>query len=129
MLPCGFFVRQIKNLKNLKSFTKMSRCCNGPIQYKDFKAVKEDTRILTKVGITIIYRSHDRHLLSRGHHDHHRHCHCQAMESHKPVDGAFLTAASPGVVALFQVPLLVRGQVDEEDEVDEDDEDDAEDDD
>ena len=32
----------------------MSRCCNGPIQYKDFKAVKEDTRILTKVGITNI---------------------------------------------------------------------------
>jgi len=50
------------------------KCCNGPIQYKDFKAVKEDTRILTK-----------------------------AMESHKPLDGAFLTAASPGVVALFQV--------------------------
>ena len=37
-----------------------------------------------------------------------------------------MTAASPGVVALFQVPLLVRGQFDEEDEVDEDDEDDAE---
>ena len=48
------------------------------------------------------------------------------MESHKPLDGAFLTAASPGVVALFQVPLLVRGQFDEEDEVYEDDEDDAE---
>jgi len=50
------------------------KCCNGPIQYKDFKAVKEDTRILTK-----------------------------ALQSHKPLDGAFLTAASPGVVALFQV--------------------------
>jgi hypothetical protein len=25
------------------------------------------------------------------------------MEKNKPVDGAFLTAASPGVVALFQV--------------------------
>ena len=27
----------------------------------------------------------------------------QALQSHKPLDGAFLTAASPGVVALFQV--------------------------
>ena len=27
----------------------------------------------------------------------------QALDIHKPVDGAFLTAASPGVVALFQV--------------------------
>ena len=27
----------------------------------------------------------------------------QVMEKNKPVDGAFLTAASPGVVALFQV--------------------------
>ena len=45
------------------------------------------------------------------------------------MDGAFLTAASPGVVALFQVLLLVRGQFDEEDEVDENDaEDDDEDD-
>ena len=29
----------------------------------------------------------------------------QALQSHKPLDGAFLTAASPGVVALFQVVL------------------------
>ena len=27
----------------------------------------------------------------------------QALQSYKPLDGAFLTAASPGVVALFQV--------------------------
>lgn len=46
----------------------------GPIQYKDFHAVNEDMRIMNKV-----------------------------LETNKPVDGAFLTAASPGVVALFQV--------------------------
>jgi len=50
------------------------KCCVGPIQYKDFNAVNEDMRVMKKV-----------------------------MEKNKPVDGAFLTAASPGVVALFQV--------------------------
>jgi len=50
------------------------KCCVGPIQYKDFKAVNEDMRIMKKV-----------------------------LDTSKPVDGAFLTAASPGVVALFQV--------------------------
>ena len=29
----------------------------------------------------------------------------QALQSYKPLDGAFLTAASPGVVALLQVVL------------------------
>ena len=65
------------------------KCCVGPIQYKDFQAVNEDMRVMKKVGTkkskqTITETS-------------------QVMEKNKPVDGAFLTAASPGVVALFQV--------------------------
>jgi len=50
------------------------KCCTGPISYRDFTAVSQDTRILTK-----------------------------ALARHPPVDGGFLTAASPGVVALFQM--------------------------
>lgn len=50
------------------------KCCVGPITYKDYTAVTEDIRIIKK-----------------------------ALDIHKPVDGAFLTAASPGVVALFQI--------------------------
>ena len=70
---------------------------------------------------------HHHHLHHSDHHhhhhlhhsDHHHHLHhsdhqtftinygWQAIQTHTPVDGAFLTAASPGVVALFQVDLLL----------------------
>jgi 5-methyltetrahydropteroyltriglutamate--homocysteine methyltransferase len=50
------------------------KCCVGPIEYRGFDAVHEDTRILAR-----------------------------AVAAQAPQDGAFLTAASPGVVALFQV--------------------------
>ena len=49
------------------------KCCTGPIKYRDTRAVQQDLRILK-----------------------------EAAEKSRPVDGVFLTAASPGVVALFQ---------------------------
>ena len=47
---------------------------------------------LNKVSSPKIIEKGDQHLQT-----------LQALQSHKPIDGAFLTAASPGVVALFQV--------------------------
>ena len=52
------------------------KCCTGPIKYRDFEAVHSDVERLNK-----------------------------ATQSSKPTDGSFMTAASPGVVALFQVPM------------------------
>ena len=49
----GFRLHQVGEIQKwrIHLYNSFGRCCNGPIQYKDFKAVKEDTRILTKVGI------------------------------------------------------------------------------
>ena len=51
--------------------------------------MNEDTRILSQVTLERMTS----------------HPSSQATTTHPPVDGAFLTAASPGVVALFQVQL------------------------
>ena len=49
-------------------------CCVGPVRYTDLTAVKTDVRTMT-----------------------------EAVKKSAPKDGAFLTSASPGVVALFNV--------------------------
>lgn len=48
--------------------------CLGPVEYKDLAAARLDVELMSK-----------------------------AVQQHHPKDGAFLTAASPGVVALFNV--------------------------
>jgi len=69
----GFAKQQIKIGAVIPRDSEYIKCCTGPIKYRDFEAVHSDVQRLNK-----------------------------ATQSSKPTDGSFMTAASPGVVALFQ---------------------------
>ena len=70
----GFAKQQIEIGAVIPRDSEYIKCCTGPIKYKDFKAVEQDLNTFQKV-----------------------------LATEKPRDGSFITAASPGVVALFQV--------------------------
>ena len=69
-----FISPQIKIGAVIPRSSEYIKCCTGPIKYRDFEAVHQDVTRLNK-----------------------------ATDTDKPEDGSFMTAASPGVVALFQV--------------------------
>ena len=70
----GFAKQQINIGAVIPRDSEYIKCCTGPIKYKDFDAVNQDLKTFQTV-----------------------------LNDEKPRDGSFVTAASPGVVALFQV--------------------------
>jgi len=70
----GFAKQQIEIGAVIPRSSEYIKCCTGPITYKDSAAVEEDLTRLQNI-----------------------------LQTEIPRDGSFITSASPGVVALFQV--------------------------